>query len=231
MNGEVVAQQMVERLRAVIVSLVLRFVPLPREARPVVEQWARAIPLGRIYKLGPDGTLAPDVDPTIAIPLFLADVAVAGVGREHELSEEVVEREMKLAPAFPQEPAIRDLVRERVLLGQRCCRWGSLDRSPRSCRLPRDRPLPSGTVIGKRGRASISTFHISREPSTKPRFNHFDGLTLWARRSAISAFKPWQITIWASLSLPARISSRERSFFAAPRTCSSATWSVSGSGK
>ena len=95
MNGEVVAQQMVERLRAVIVSLVLRFVPLPREARPVVEQWARAIPLGRIYKLGPDGTLAPDVDPTIAIPLFLADVAVAGVGREHELSEEVVEREME----------------------------------------------------------------------------------------------------------------------------------------
>jgi hypothetical protein len=95
MNDDVVAQQEVERLSAVIVSLVLRFVPLPREARPAVEQWARSIPLGRIYKLGPDGALAPDVDPTIAIPLFLADVAIAGLGREHELSDEVVEREME----------------------------------------------------------------------------------------------------------------------------------------
>jgi hypothetical protein len=94
-NDDVVVQQMVERLRACVVSVLLRFVAPPPEERPAVEQWARAIPLGRIYKLGPDGGLAPDVDPTIAIPLFLADVAIAGVGREHELSNEVVEREME----------------------------------------------------------------------------------------------------------------------------------------
>lgn len=94
-NDDVVVQQMVENLTACVARMVLQFVPLPRQARPAVEQWARSVPLGRIYKPGPDGVLGTEVDLTVAIPLFLADMAIADLGREHELSDEVIEREME----------------------------------------------------------------------------------------------------------------------------------------
>jgi hypothetical protein len=160
MNDDVVAQQEVERLRAVIVSLVLRFVPLPREARPAVEQWARSIPLGRIYKLGPDGALAPDVDPTIAIPLFLADVAIAGLGREHELSDEVVEREMD---------AIAELIAEYWPSVFRPDNDGMVDVAMFAIETPRgDLPLPD--VMGQALSyidASCSTPTATRRGTTR----------------------------------------------------------------
>jgi hypothetical protein len=74
--------------------------------------------------------------------------------------------------------------------GRRCCRWVILDRSPGCCRLPRDQPPRSVTIIVKRGPASTSASRITREQSTKPRCIHFRRLTLWAKRSAMSAFRP-----------------------------------------